>query len=46
MQQLVLTPNNGVVVVGSTVRYLAPGVFVVLNRPAAAMRVCLSGAGA
>lgn len=46
MQQLVLTPNNGVVVVGSTVRYLAPGVFVVLNRPTAALHVCLSGAGA
>lgn len=46
MQQLVLTPNNGVVVVGSTMRYLAPGVFVVLNRPAATTRVVLSGAGA
>ncbi|MFN7587169.1 MAG: hypothetical protein ACK501_03425 [Planctomycetota bacterium] len=26
--------------------FLAPGVFVVLNRPAASMRVALSGAGA
>lgn len=46
LQQLVMTPTGGVVAVGSPLRYLAPGVFVVLNRPAVAMRVCLSGAGA
>lgn len=45
LQQLVLTSGGGTVAIGSTVRYIAPGVFVVLNRPAAAVRLCLSGAG-
>ena len=44
--RLALTPLGGTVQVGTTVRYLAPGVSVVLNRPAAALRWCLSGAGA
>jgi hypothetical protein len=46
LQQLVATPLGGFVAVGSPVRYLAPGVFFVLNRPAAQLRRCLSGAGA
>lgn len=43
--QLAATANDGVVVVGTPLRYLAPGVFVVLPRPSVAHRVCLSGAG-
>lgn len=45
IKQLAPTPIGGLVVIGSPVRYLAPGVFVVMNRPAAAVRRCLSGAG-
>jgi hypothetical protein len=45
LQQLVATPLGGLVVVGNPPRYLAPGVFATLNRPAAAVRLCLSGAG-
>lgn len=45
LQQLSLTAQGGVVLVGNPVRYLAPGVFTVLPRPAAAVRLCLSGAG-
>lgn len=46
VEQLVLTPLGGVVVVGPQLRYMAIGVFLPLNRPAVAMRRCLSGAGA
>ncbi|MCU0867222.1 MAG: hypothetical protein MUC36_25860 [Planctomycetes bacterium] len=46
LQQLVATPIGGFVAIGSPVRYLAPGILVVLNRPVASMRRCLSGAGA
>lgn len=46
IEQLVLTPLGGTVVVSPQLRYLAPGVSIALNRPAVAMRVCLSGAGA
>ncbi|MEO6594813.1 MAG: hypothetical protein ABIP94_08685 [Planctomycetota bacterium] len=45
LRQLAMTAAGGVVAIGSPVRYLAPGVFVVMNRPAAALRLCLSGAG-
>lgn len=45
LQQLVLTANGGTLTISSIVRYIAPGAFVVLNRPAAAVRLCLSGAG-
>lgn len=44
VEQLSVTPLGGLVVVGAPLRYLAPGAFVVLNRPAAAVRRCLSGA--
>ena len=43
--QLTATAAGGLVVVGNPVRYFAPGVSLVLNRPAAAVRLCLSGAG-
>jgi hypothetical protein len=46
LTQLALTSAGGTVAVGAPVRYLAPGTFVVLNRPAASVRWCLSGAGA
>lgn len=45
LQQLCLTLQGGVVVIGNPLRYLAPGVFTVLARPAVPMRLCLSGAG-
>lgn len=43
VRQIVLTAGGGAVEVGSTVRYLAPATFVLLNRPAVAFRLCLSG---
>ncbi len=43
--QLAATGSGGLVVVGGTVRYFAPGVAVALNRPPVALRLCLSGAG-
>lgn len=46
LQQLVATASGGLVLVGHPLRYLAPGVFTVINRPAASVRLCLSGAGA
>jgi hypothetical protein len=45
LKQLSPTLAGGVVVVGNPLRYLAPGVYVVLNRAAAPFRVCVSGAG-
>lgn len=45
LKQICLTLAGGIVLNGSTVRYYAPGVSVVLNRPAVAARLCLSGAG-
>lgn len=41
--QIVLTAGGGAVEVGNPVRYLAPGVYTVLNRPTVAQRLCLSG---
>ena len=46
LTQLTLTPAGGTVAIGVPVRYLAPGTLLVLNRPATAVRWCLSGAGA
>ena len=47
IEQLCATPMDGVVmIVGTSARYFAPGVNTVLNRPVAAWRRCLSGAGA
>jgi hypothetical protein len=46
LQQLVATPTGGFVAIGTPVRYLAPGIYVVLNRPSVPLRRCLSGAGA
>jgi hypothetical protein len=45
--QLCATASRGLVVVGGStpVRYHAPGLSVVLNRPPVAVRLCLSGAG-
>jgi hypothetical protein len=43
--QLAATAGGGLVVVADPVRYHAPGVSVVLNRPQVALRLCLSGAG-
>lgn len=43
--QITMTLQGGVVIVGANVRYVAPGADLVLNRPAAASRVVLSGAG-
>jgi hypothetical protein len=43
VSQIVLTAGGGAVEVGATVRYLAPGVYTVLNRPTVATRLCLSG---
>jgi hypothetical protein len=45
LQQLVLTAAGGALELGSTLRYLAPGTSAVLNRPAAATRLLLSGVG-
>ncbi|MFY9342767.1 MAG: hypothetical protein WAT39_09775 [Planctomycetota bacterium] len=45
LKQLCLTPAGGVVANGNPLRYLAPGVFTVLPRPAVPLRLCLSGAG-
>jgi len=45
VRQLAMTEAGGVVLVGTPLRYLAPGVFAVLNRPAVPVRWCLSGAG-
>ena len=45
LQQLVTTRQNGVVLVGATLRYVSPGVSVVIQRPTVAWRRCLSGAG-
>ncbi len=44
VEQLAVTPLGGLVVVGAPLRYLAPGTYAVLNRPAATIRRCLSGA--
>jgi hypothetical protein len=46
LRQLCLTARNGVVVIGNPLRYLAPGVYTVMNRPPVPLRLCLSGAGA
>jgi hypothetical protein len=45
LPQLVLTAGGGAVEVGNPVRCRAPATYVVLNRPPAAVRICLSGAG-
>jgi hypothetical protein len=45
MEQLCMTQQGGVVMNGSPVRYLAIGTYVVVNRPPAPWRRCLSGAG-
>lgn len=45
VEQLCATAAGGVVVVGNPVRYLAIGVYVVVNRPAVPWRRCLSGVG-
>lgn len=45
LPQIVLTAGGGAVEVGNPVRYLAPATYVVLNRPAVARRICLSGVG-
>lgn len=45
LKQLTMTAQGGIVANGSPLRYLAPGVFVVLNRPPVPYRLCLSGAG-
>ncbi len=46
IQQLCATNLNGVVmIVGTTARYLAPGVNTPMNRPTVLWRRCLSGAG-
>lgn len=45
LQQIAMTPQGGVVLVGGTVRYLALGTYEVLNRPSVPFRACLSGAG-
>ena len=45
LKQICLTQSGGVLLNGGSVRYLAPGVFTVLNRPAVSARLCLSGAG-
>jgi hypothetical protein len=43
--QVAMTQSGGAVIVGNPVRFLAPGRLDVLQRPAAAMRLCVSGAG-
>ncbi len=45
IKQLCMTQQGGVFVNGSPLRYLAPGVFTVINRPLVPVRLCLSGAG-
>jgi hypothetical protein len=45
LQQICLTLQGGIVANGNPVRYYAPGVSAVLNRPAVTTRWCLSGAG-
>lgn len=45
LKQICLTLSGGVLLNGATVRYLAPGVSTVLNRPVVSARLCLSGAG-
>ncbi|MBL8755781.1 MAG: hypothetical protein JNK15_20965 [Planctomycetes bacterium] len=45
LKQLALTLQGGVVMVGSPLRYLAPGAYTVLTRAAVPFRLCLSGAG-
>lgn len=45
LQQIVLTPANGIVLVGTTLRYASPTGTVTLNRPTAAVRQLLSGIG-
>lgn len=45
VEQLAMTAAGGVVVVGNPLRYLAPGVTTLLNRPAVPVRFCMSGAG-
>ncbi|MCR9244777.1 MAG: hypothetical protein NXI31_07080 [bacterium] len=44
-QQIVMTKAQGIVLNGATLRYLAVGVDVTIQRPAAAVRLVLSGAG-
>jgi hypothetical protein len=46
LKQLTLTAIGGIVAIGTPLRYLSPGVYVVMNRPAVPLRLCLSGAGA
>ncbi len=45
VRQVCATPLGGFVIVGAQVRYVAPGANVLLQRPAAVQRLCLSGAG-
>ncbi|MFO1031469.1 MAG: hypothetical protein U1F60_10340 [Planctomycetota bacterium] len=45
LQQIVLTPANGIVLVGPTLRYVSPTGSVTLNRPTVAVRQLLSGIG-
>jgi len=45
VEQLCATAAGGFVVVGPQLRYIAPGTAATITRPAAAVRVCLSGAG-
>jgi len=45
LQQIVLTPANGIVLVGNSVRYASPTGTVTVNRPTVAVRWLLSGIG-
>jgi hypothetical protein len=42
--QVVMTLGGGCLINGQTLRYFAPGIGVTLNLPAAAIRLCISGA--
>ncbi|MEZ6037875.1 MAG: hypothetical protein R3F29_10370 [Planctomycetota bacterium] len=45
LEQVAVTAGGGMLLNGATLRYLAPGRFVSLNRPAVPFRRVLSGAG-
>jgi hypothetical protein len=45
LPQIALTANGGAVEMGNPVRYLGPANSALLNRPAASVRICLSGVG-
>jgi hypothetical protein len=44
VSQIVMTLAGGCLICGQTIRYLSPGLAATLNLPAAALRVCISGA--